>query len=79
MTPVALLLKCNIPIPIHSSFPQSVSALSATTRDLAEFVNIVQQDTTSVVNDAATKVRKLINTVCKKIYTGIISDTRHRK
>ena len=44
-------------------FMKSLAALNATTRDLAEFVNVVQGDTTSVVSEAATKVKQIMNQV----------------
>ncbi len=40
-----------------------MAALSATTRDLAEFVNVVQEDTTKAASDAAYKVKQIINKV----------------
>ena len=44
---------------------KSLAALNATTRDLAEFVSVVQGDTTSAVSDAASKVKQIMNKVCR--------------
>lgn len=48
---------------MFSVFLQSIAALNATSRDLAEFVTVVQGDTTSAVTGAATKVKQIINQV----------------
>ena len=39
---------------------QSLSALNATKRDLAEFVSVVQRDTSQAVSDAAVTIRGIV-------------------
>ena len=43
-----------------SSVSQSVNALSATKRDLAEFVSVLRNDTTTAVKDAGMNLKGLI-------------------
>ena len=44
------------------SFLQSVTALSATRRDLAEFVSVLSSDTSSAVKHAGMNIKNLVQT-----------------
>ena len=50
-------------VPLLVFLLQSVTALTATQRDLGEFVNVLQQDTSAAVTNAATTIKGLLATV----------------
>ena len=51
-----------LPVLLALSFLQSVTALSATRRDLAEFVSVLSSDTSSAVKHAGMNIKNLVQT-----------------
>lgn len=53
---------------LSSAREKSTSALSATTRDLAEFISVVSNDTKAAVSGAGTSIRGLLDKVGVALY-----------